>query len=620
VARCPRCGAQLSYVPSTELKSNLSFKYCRSCGYVDVGEDFRRVRMPPNSNALLSWLKSMSEETKKKEGVIGRGRTVRRDEEVVEVEAKVKREALRRSLDAVFYGGVLHVVRDVRIDESRCAEEWCPAVFELERQGEAPEEGELLFSEPAFLYDAAADILRSRRVAWRGSFLEPLRSLADFLLPACVPARGLDRWQRKALAKILRAGRHGVVVVVGPPGTGKTSVIAAAACILARKGRRVLITALSNVAVDNALERVLERCSDVEVIRFGLRSKVSQAVRSRLKRLTDDVVVRIKGGGVVVGMTAAKLAALHLVRRLYELTGPFDYVFVDEASMMPFAVAAVPFLYGVRRVVLGDPRQLAPPLNEEGKMRKEEKPKEEHVPVVPLVEAVMRWWNSVMLRRQRRGRAAIFRYVSDVFYRGRLDLSESPDAPLNTPAKYGDLADEILASDKALVWVEVGGKPKAGGGSYYNVEEAELAVWLYLRLLEYGAAGRTVILATYRGQELLLRRAINELRRIKGGPSGWDVVYTVNKFQGREADVVIYSAVHNEVHDALKDYRRFNVAISRARVKAVVLSSLGDNAEKLPWMLAYKKTAFKVDVNALRVPREARQAIRAAKSRLEKRG
>ena len=98
------------------------------------------------------------------------------------------------------------------------------------------------------------------------------------------------------------------------------------------------------------------------------------------------------------------------------------------------------------------------------------------------------------------------------------------------------------------------------------------------------------------------------------------MVYTVNKFQGREADVVIYSAVHNKDHIALKDYRRFNVAISRARVKAVVLSSLGDNADNLPWMLAYKKTAFKVDAKALRMPREVRQAIRAAKSRLEKRG
>ncbi len=209
----------------------------------------------------------------------------------------------------------------------------------------------------------------------------------------------------------MRAGRHGVVVVVGLPGTGKTSVIAAAACILARKGMRVLITALSSVAVGNDLERVLERCGDVEVVRFGLRGKVSQAVRCRLKRLTGDVAARIKEGGVV-GMTAAKLAAFHLVRGLYELTGPFDYVFVDEASMMPFAVAAVPFLYGVRRVVLEDSRQLAPPLDEEGEMRKEEKLKEEHVPVVPLVEAVMRRWNSVMLRRQRRGRIEIFRYLT----------------------------------------------------------------------------------------------------------------------------------------------------------------------------------------------------------------
>ncbi len=55
-------------------------------------------------------------------------------------------------------------------------------------------------------------------------------------------------------------------------------------------------------------------------------------------------------------------------------------------------------------------------------------------------------------------------------------------------------------------------------------------------------------------------------------------------------------------------------------MKVVVLSSLGGNADNLPWMLAYKKTAFKLDANALRVPREVRQAIRAAETRLEKRG
>jgi len=53
-------------------------------------------------------------------------------------------------------------------------------------------------------------------------------------------------------------------------------------------------------------------------------------------------------------------------------------------------------------------------------------------------------------------------------------------------------------------------------------------------------------------------------------------------------------------------------------LKAIVLSSLGGNADNLPWILAYKKPAFKVDVNALRVPREVWQTIRAAGSGWEK--
>jgi hypothetical protein len=82
--------------------------------------------------------------------------------------------------------------------------------------------------------------------------------------------------------------------------------------------------------------------------------------------------------------------------------------------------------------------------------------------------------------------------------------------------------------------------------------------------------------------------------------------------------VIIYNTVQNEDHIALKDYRGFNVAISRARVKAVVLSPLGGNADNLPWMLTYRKTTLKVDVDTLRVPREVRQAICAVKSRSEK--
>jgi KaiC/GvpD/RAD55 family RecA-like ATPase len=67
-------------------------------------------------------------------------------------------------------------------------------------------------------------------------------------------ALGLDLWLERALS----LPPYGFLAVEGPPGTGKTSVIAAAACELAMAGGKVLTTSLTNVAVDSAIERILE--------------------------------------------------------------------------------------------------------------------------------------------------------------------------------------------------------------------------------------------------------------------------------------------------------------------------------------------------------------------------
>jgi len=71
-------------------------------------------------------------------------------------------------------------------------------------------------------------------------------------------ALGLDLRQMEGLERAPSLPPHGFLAVEGPPGTGKTSVIAAAACEIAMAGGRVLITSLTNVAVDNAIERILE--------------------------------------------------------------------------------------------------------------------------------------------------------------------------------------------------------------------------------------------------------------------------------------------------------------------------------------------------------------------------
>jgi superfamily II DNA or RNA helicase len=68
----------------------------------------------------------------------------------------------------------------------------------------------------------------------------------------------LDKWQMEGLERALSLPPYGFLAVEDPPGTGKTSIIAAAACEIAMAGGKVLTTSLTNVAVDNPVERILE--------------------------------------------------------------------------------------------------------------------------------------------------------------------------------------------------------------------------------------------------------------------------------------------------------------------------------------------------------------------------
>jgi hypothetical protein len=67
----------------------------------------------------------------------------------------------------------------------------------------------------------------------------------------------LGLWQTEGLERALSLPPYGFLAVEGPPGTSKTSVIAAAACEIAMAGGKVLTTSLTNAAVDNAIERIL---------------------------------------------------------------------------------------------------------------------------------------------------------------------------------------------------------------------------------------------------------------------------------------------------------------------------------------------------------------------------
>jgi len=328
------------------------------------------------------------------------------------------------------------------------------------------------------------------------------------------------------------------------------------------------------------------------------------------------------------GMTIAKLAVLDIVYKLDSLaknmmnTWPlFDYVFIDEASMVPMGIALIPIYYGRKRIILGDTRQL-PPITRTTQG-------------APAYESVLQLIVNTHLNKvryltiQRRGREEIFNYISRTFYQNRLFSDKSVHemaSKWKLMLKFNDMVDNIINMSQAITWIDVLDgfsdwievkKGRLSAWSAYNIEEAALALAIYERLLRYGINPNDIaIITTYRAQALLISRSIEKLGLAKppiahlGASKEEDemkfdiedyeienlldlrVSETVDSFQGREKPIILYSIVKHNYHKALANYTRFNVAISRAKLKLIILSSFSEGELiKIPWIFLLRKNA-----------------------------
>ncbi len=98
----------------------------------------------------------------------------------------------------------------------------------------------------------------------------------------------LDESQINIVGRILNLKDGQILVVVGPPGTGKTEVIAKSAYELAKRGEKVLITSHTNIAVDNALEKLADK-KDIEIVRVGRPEKISDKLKKvMLSKIKDE--------------------------------------------------------------------------------------------------------------------------------------------------------------------------------------------------------------------------------------------------------------------------------------------------------------------------------------------
>lgn len=394
-----------------------------------------------------------------------------------------------------------------------------------------------------------------------------------------------------------------LTLIQGPPGTGKTHT---AVRILEAWAKQdigtVLAVADSNVAVDNLLEGLLAR--GVRTVRLGQPVKVRENLRehtmdAEMERhplrkdllehleLNEKLARRIKGmrGGKDKGLAHRDLSrGWKEVRRIESqirdaildkaqvlcctcigsghdlLDGRnFPRVLVDEATQATEPATLVPLVRGARQVVLiGDHRQLPPTVisrrSEEGGLSRSLFERMIEMGVEPL-----------MLTTQYRMHPAISEFPNSRFYDNRLEdgINES-DRPTPMGLIWPDWDVPI-----AFLPVEGGEVLSPDGASKENPTEASWVVSLLLGLLDAGdlGEGEIGIITPYAGQVRAIRDHMPEnLQSVE--------VRTVDGYQGREKEVIVFSCVRSNKDGNvgfLSDARRLNVALTRAKRGLIVV-------------------------------------------------
>ena len=361
-------------------------------------------------------------------------------------------------------------------------------------------------------------------------------------------------------------------LVHGPPGTGKTYTIAQTVRALVEQGNRVLLSAFTNRAVDNALEAVRDQGVEDSAVRFGTESGVREDMQDlRLKRAGDpgERISELQDASLVAATTASCGSRIMREER-------FDVAIVDEASQLtePATLAAVNL--ADRFVLVGDHEQLPPVVQAEGGEPWTPGEAEGESQQVALGSSLFERLHeqspgaSVMLDRQYRMAQRIQAFSSREFYDGQL----RPATPEVAAQSIGDLPDvDVSALPKTLrdpvAFVDPGGRREGNT----NPVEADRVAELVEQFREAGVALEDIgVIAPFRAQVAEISRRTDA------------TVDTVDRFQGSSKEVILVSFVatgelSGPIYD---DPRRMNVALTRAK-KSLVLVGAADALASEPF-------------------------------------
>lgn len=526
------------------------------------------------------------------------------------------------------YDGKIHYFNSIGTvsyaDDERMVVALSGAGALLEVQGADRLGVQLYFDETSYraMFEALNDVIRARnnrlaelRDILTGSGQPQWREIYPVRFPWLNPT------QEEAVNKVLRA--KDVAIVHGPPGTGKTTTLVEAIYETLQRENQVLVCAQSNTAVDWISEKLVDR--GVPVLRIGNPTRVNdkmlsftyerrfeshpaytelwgirksiremggrlrkgnygerETVRNRINKLKD----RATELEILINedlFSNARVIASTLVSSNHRvLTGRrFSTLFIDEAAQALEAACWIAIRKADRVILAGDHCQLPPTIKciEAARGGLDKTLMEKIVQTKPAAVS--------LLKVQYRMHEDIMRFPSEWFYNRQLEAA--PEV-----CHRG-----ILDYDTPMTWIDTSGMEfheEFVGESFGRINKPEANLLLqelhtYIkRIGESRVLDERIdfgLISPYKAQVQYLRSKIKSSSFFRPFRS-MITVNTVDGFQGQERDVVFISLVRaNEDGQIgfLSDLRRMNVAITRARMKLVILGD-ADTMTRHPF---YKK-------------------------------
>jgi len=345
--------------------------------------------------------------------------------------------------------------------------------------------------------------------------------------------------------------------VQGPPGSGKTRTAARTIAALVAAGHTVGVTANSHAVISNLLDAIGASSQTVAISQKVDEGRGSDHPMVTQRDSNDAMLADLDDGAAVLAGTAWLFCRADFDQRL-------DYLVVDEAGQLSLANVIALSTAAKNLILVGDPNQLAQPS------------KGTHPAGVDVsglshllgAAATMAPELGIFLDHTHRLHPLICDYISEVFYDGR--LSPQPDNERQVVRGEGPLAGS------GLRWVPI----EHSGNRVSSREEAEAVRQLFAGLVGRQWVDRTgevhdvdlediLVVAPYNAQVSLLSQVL---------PDG-AVVGTVDRFQGRQAAIVIVSMAASSPEGAqrglefLYSRHRLNVAVSRAQALSIMVAS-----------------------------------------------